>query len=66
VATNSNTPSLSATAFGVFARNDNGTQSSFSTSRLSFFSFGDGLTQSSMSALHTRVTDLITAINAAF
>jgi hypothetical protein len=66
VATNSNTPSLSATAFGVFARNDNGTQSNFSTSRLTFFSFGDGLTQTSMSALHTRVTALITAINAAF
>jgi hypothetical protein len=61
LASNSNTPALPAVAFGVFARNDNGTQSLHSDSRLSFFSFGDGLGTAAMLSLHTRVTDLINA-----
>ena len=66
LASNSNTPSMSAIAFGVFARNDNGTQVEHTTSVLNFFSLGDGLNQSSMAALHSRVTTLISAIAAAF
>jgi hypothetical protein len=65
LATNSNTPSLPALAFGVFARNNNGTQVEFTDARLNFFSIGDGLGQSPMAALHARVTDLINAFGAA-
>lgn len=64
-ATNSNTPALPALALSVFARNDNGGRSEHTASRLHFFCFGEGLTQSQMSALHTRVSSLNTAIQAA-
>jgi hypothetical protein len=65
VAANSNTPSLPNIAFGIFARNNNGTQVEFVDSRLNFFSIGDGLGQTPMAALHARVTDLINAFAAA-
>jgi len=65
VATNNNTPSLPAIAFGIFARNNNDTQVEHTDARLNFFSIGDGLTQSAMAALHARATDLINAFAAA-
>jgi hypothetical protein len=65
LATNSNTPSLPAIAFSVFARNDNGTQVEHNNSRLNFFSIGDGLNTSAMLSLHNRVTTLINDIAAA-
>jgi hypothetical protein len=52
-----------AWSYGVFARNDNGAYSGFSTSRLAFYSIGESL---NLALLDTRVTDLITAIAAAF
>jgi hypothetical protein len=65
LASNSNTPSLPALGFGVFARNDNGTQSTHAAARFNFFSIGDGLSTTSMLSLHNRVTALITAFGVA-
>ena len=65
VNTISNTPTLPAIGFGVFARNDNGTQSEHCSAQFNFFSIGDGLTQASMASLHARVTALITAFGVA-
>jgi hypothetical protein len=61
----SNTPSLPAIGFGVFARNDNGTQTVPVAARYNFFSIGDGLNTTSMLSLHNRVTALITAFGVA-
>lgn len=60
-ATNSNTPSLPGLAFGVFARNDNGTASEHTAARINYFSYGDGLSAAATLLLHNRVTDLINA-----
>jgi len=65
LASNSNTPSLPAIALSVFARNNNGTQVEFNESRLNYFSFGDGLSETAALALHNRVTTLIAAYAAA-
>jgi hypothetical protein len=61
----SNTPSLPAIGFGVFARNDNGTQTVPVAARYNFFSIGDGLNTTSMLSLHNRVSALITAFGVA-
>ena len=63
--TTSNTPSLPAIGFGVFARNNNGTQAEHCSAQFNFFSIGDGLNTTSMASLHARVTALITAFGVA-
>jgi hypothetical protein len=65
LASTSNTPSLPAIALSVFARNNNGTQAEHIDSRLNYFSFGNGLSETTTLALHDRVTTLINAYAAA-
>jgi len=64
-ATSSNTPSLPAVAFSVFARNNNGTEGEHTDARLAFYSVGDGLSAPLHTLLDARVTALINAFAAA-
>ena len=62
---NVSAPTLPSVAFAVFGRNDNGSISERSSARLTFFSIGDGLTESQLLLMHNRVTTLETAIGTA-